>query len=84
MVSLEIKREEDISFVNEDVAEKVISFHKSFPQYEETPLAELKNLANQIGLKNFYVKDESYRFGLNAFKVLGGSYAIGNYIGSVK
>lgn len=32
-----------------------------------------------MGLK-FYVKDESYRFGLNAFKVLGGSYAIGKYI----
>ncbi len=30
--------------------------------------------------KEIYVKDESYRFGLNAFKVLGGSYAIGNYI----
>ena len=27
-----------------------------------------------------YVKDESYRFGLNAFKVLGGSYAIGHYL----
>ena len=26
------------------------------------------------------MKDESYRFGLNAFKVLGGSYAIGRYI----
>ena len=26
------------------------------------------------------MKDESYRFGLNAFKVLGGSYAIGNYM----
>ena len=28
------------------------------------------------------VKDESYRFGLNAFKVLGGSYAIAREIGS--
>jgi len=27
-----------------------------------------------------YVKDESYRFGLNAFKVLGGSYAIGSWL----
>lgn len=31
-----------------------------------------------------YVKDESYRFGLNAFKVLGGSYAIGNYLKTCK
>ncbi|MGO0807496.1 hypothetical protein ACTPEF_27325, partial [Clostridioides difficile] len=27
-----------------------------------------------------YVKDESYRFGLNAFKVLGGSYSMGRYL----
>ena len=27
-----------------------------------------------------FCKDESYRFGLNAFKVLGGSYAMGRYI----
>ena len=70
----------DINYLNEKNAEKVINFHKSFPQYKETPLAELKELSKEIGLKNFYVKDESYRFGLNAFKVLGSSYAIGNYI----
>ena len=29
---------------------------------------------------NLCVKDESYRFGLNAFKVLGGSFAMANYI----
>lgn len=81
LVKLERKtRDADVSFLNEDVAKKAISFHKSFPQYEETPLVELKNLSKEIGLKNFFVKDESYRFGLNAFKVLGGSYAIGNYI----
>ena len=70
----------DINYLNEKNAEKVINFHKSFPQYKETPLAELKELSKEIGLKNFYVKDESYRFNLNAFKVLGGSYAIGSYI----
>lgn len=31
-------------------------------------------------MRGIYVKDESYRFGLNAFKVLGGSYAIGTYL----
>lgn len=48
--------------------------------YEETPLRELKCLAGKLGVKDIFVKDESFRFGLNAFKVLGGSYAIGNYI----
>ena len=40
----------------------------------------MRNTAKELGLGNIYVKDESYRFGLNAFKVLGGSYAIGNYL----
>jgi diaminopropionate ammonia-lyase len=62
------------------IAKNVRNFHKSFPNYEPTPLAELSHLAQRIGLKGIYVKDESYRFGLNAFKVLGGSYAIGCFI----
>jgi len=63
-----------------DCAKKTLSFHKSFPEYSVTPLAELKNLAKDLGVASIYVKDESFRFGLNAFKVLGGSYAIGRYI----
>lgn len=70
----------DISFLNRDEAEKAIGFHRSFPQYEKTPLVNLSSLAKEIGLGNIFLKDESYRFGLNAFKVLGGSYAIGRYI----
>ena len=56
------------------------AFHSSFPQYAPTPLAELSALAAQMGLKSLLVKDESQRFGLNAFKVLGGSYAIARRI----
>ncbi len=59
---------------------KAKAFHMSFPQYSETPLAHLKNMAEFLGLGDFFVKDESYRFGLNAFKVLGGSFAMANYI----
>lgn len=70
----------DIKFLDRESCEKVRRFHKSFPQYKETPLANLHELAKLIGVKDIFVKDESYRFGLNAFKVLGGSYAIGNYI----
>lgn len=70
----------DFRFLNEDAAKSVMNYHKSFSQYNETPLVELKNLAKEIGVKDFFVKDESYRFGLNAFKVLGGSYAIGKYL----
>lgn len=60
--------------------EKAIRFHRSFPQYTVTPLTRLSGLADYLGLKRVYVKDESYRFGLNAFKVLGGSYAIARCI----
>lgn len=63
----------------ENVA-KARAFHKSFPQYTVTPLARLDNLAARLGLNNLCVKDESYRFGLNAFKVLGGSFAMASYI----
>ena len=55
-------------------------FHSSFPQYSITPLAQLDGMAQYLGLAGVYVKDESYRFGLNAFKVLGGSFAMARYI----
>jgi len=45
-----------------------------------TPLHHLEELASYLGLGSIYVKDESYRFGLNAFKVLGGSFAMAKYI----
>ena len=56
------------------------AFHRSFPQYSVTPLAKLDALAERLGLNHLLVKDESYRFGLNAFKVLGGSFAMARYI----
>lgn len=63
-------------------AQTVRRFHQSFPEYSVTPLVELKSLAEELGVSNIFVKDESYRFGLNAFKVLGGSYAIAKEIGT--
>lgn len=62
-----------------EAAERARAFHASFPEYAETPLVSLKNLAEKLNVSGIYVKDESCRFGLNAFKVLGGSYAIGRY-----
>lgn len=62
-------------------AEAALAFHQSFPEYAVTPLADLKNLAGALGVAGIYIKDESRRFGLNAFKVLGGSHCLGRYIG---
>ena len=63
-----------------DEINKAYAFHKSFPQYAPTPLVQLKNMAELLGVDSVFIKDESWRFGLNAFKVLGGSFAIAKYI----
>ena len=72
--------DKNLSLMSVEEVKKAQAFHKSFPQYEKTPLVNLKQMANYLGLSEIHVKDESYRFGLNAFKVLGGSYAMGRYI----
>ena len=73
---------EDASLKVMDLSQvkKARAFHESFPQYSVTPLAKLEKMADYLGLGAVYVKDESYRFGLNAFKVLGGSFAMARYI----
>ncbi|WP_192894812.1 diaminopropionate ammonia-lyase [Neobacillus notoginsengisoli] len=69
-----------VEFMNRKSAEKVRGFHKSFPEYKVTPLHSLDELSKRLRVGAIWVKDESYRFGLNAFKVLGGSYAVGKYL----
>lgn len=69
-----------VQFLGLEQAKKVKSLHESFDIYKPTPLVKLPNLAKRLGVGEIYVKDESYRFGLNAFKVLGGSYAIVRYL----
>ena len=66
--------------MSEENVLEALTFHRSFPQYSVTPLHKLSELADYLGLGSIYVKDESYRFGLNAFKVLGGSFAMVKYI----
>lgn len=70
-------------FLNKEVAKHTRMFHSSFKEYKATPLTSLKNLAEYLGVKNIYVKDESYRFGLNSFKVLGGTYAIARSLAEI-
>ena len=57
-------------------AARAQAFHESFAEYAPTPLVRLRALAADLGLGGVFVKDESKRFGLNAFKVLGGAYAM--------
>ncbi|APF27357.1 diaminopropionate ammonia-lyase [Clostridium sporogenes] len=69
-----------VEFLGEEEIKKARDFHQSFPQFTKTPLINLDNLAKHLGVAGVYVKDESYRFGLNAFKVLGGSFSMGKYL----
>lgn len=74
------KPKANVDLMSQEIVTKVNVFHKTFSEYSVTPLHKLDGLAKHFGLKNIYVKDESYRFGLNAFKVLGGAYAVGKYL----
>ncbi len=51
-------------------------FHRSLSGYSPTRTVKLKNVSSELGTGNIYVKDESERFGIKAFKALGASYAI--------
>ncbi|MGD9156340.1 MAG: diaminopropionate ammonia-lyase [Bacillota bacterium] len=69
-----------LNFLSQAKIKKVRQFFNSFKEYKPTPLHSLDSLARETGVRKILVKDESYRFGLNAFKVLGGAYAIGKYL----
>ena len=53
-----------------------LQFHRRLPGYEETPLVDAPRLAEAFGVGKVFVKDESSRLGLPAFKVLGASWAV--------
>ena len=55
---------------------QVRAYHASLPGYAPTPLTEVPALAAELGASRVFVKDESARLGLPAFKVLGASWAV--------
>ena len=73
--ALRIKHYElpDTSAYSFAATEPIRKLHKSLSVYNETPLIELKNFK---GVRSIFIKDESQRFGLKAFKGLGGVWAI--------
>lgn len=70
----------DLSLLNTQIGEEVKAFHSKFTSYTPTPLVCLNHLSKCLGVASMHIKDESKRFGLNAFKGLGGSFAIGKYL----
>ena len=69
-----------LALTTDQATQAAHTFHASLPGYAPTPLVCLKDQAKHLGLAELWVKDESHRFGLNAFKGLGGSYAIAEYL----
>ena len=59
-----------------DATENVRRLHESIPTYKPTSLANLQSFAKSSGIRAMFVKDESTRFGEQAFKPLGGVYAM--------
>ncbi|GGP16698.1 diaminopropionate ammonia-lyase [Oceanobacillus neutriphilus] len=72
--------EQELSYFEEKTIGKVLNFQRTHPKYTKTPLIKLEHLSEYLDVSEIKVKDESYRFGLNAFKVMGGIYAIGKYL----
>jgi len=60
-------------------------FHANLPAFQRTPLVPLDDLAGELGVKGIFVKDESSRLGLPAFKILGASWGtfrgVAQYLG---
>jgi diaminopropionate ammonia-lyase len=52
------------------------AFHAGLPGYSATPLTKVPAIASELGVGRVFVKDESARMGLAAFKVLGASWAV--------
>lgn len=64
------------AFLSEEAVAPAHRIHSELPDYRPTPLVSLPAMAERLGLRAMLVKDESQRFGLQAFKGLGGLYAL--------
>lgn len=71
---------ENMSLFTAEKAAAIRSYHQSIDAYEPTVLADLADTGKVLGVNSIFVKDESSRFGLNAFKGLGGSYCLGRLL----
>ena len=53
---------------------------ETWPSYTPTTLHDLSGLAQRLELGQVWLKDESTRFGLGAFKSIGGAYAVYRFL----
>ncbi|KAH0556260.1 hypothetical protein GP486_005814 [Trichoglossum hirsutum] len=52
-----------------------VELHRRLPEFGPTPLISMDSVARELGVRHVFVKDESRRAGLPAFKILGASWA---------
>jgi diaminopropionate ammonia-lyase len=52
-----------------------LELHRRLPHYAPTPLVDTPVIAKRLGVGRVFVKDESQRFGMPSFKLLGASWA---------
>jgi diaminopropionate ammonia-lyase len=53
-----------------------LAFHRRLPGYAPTPLVNAPLLATRLGVGKIWIKDETHRFGMPSFKILGTSWAL--------
>jgi diaminopropionate ammonia-lyase len=61
---------------------RVRRYFAARPDLAPTPLHSLPTLARELGLAEVLVKDETHRFGLNAFKIVGVQFAVATLLAS--
>ena len=62
-------------FAADPELDRVLPFHRKLPLYAPTPLVAAPGIAAKLGVRRVWVKDESSRLGLPAYKILGASWA---------
>ena len=65
-----------IGLFNDDDYATQRAFYRMRPDLASTPLRVLPARARQLGLGGLYIKDETARFGLSAFKATGALFAV--------
>jgi diaminopropionate ammonia-lyase len=70
----------DPGFVSDAPSRAALEVHRRLPGYTPSPLIELPEIAEDLGLERLWLKDESSRLGLPAFKILGASWAVVNAV----
>jgi diaminopropionate ammonia-lyase len=68
------------TYLNEEELIAVKGFLWSHPKYKPTPLVQLSHLARELDISEIFIKDESNRFELDSFKIIGAITAIGKFI----